>query len=199
MASDPFRVTARQYNGPFVTSNATALRVSSNLHVVDNVHATNVHLTRNLDVDDTVSADVVKARELIVSGDLTTKGVYHADHISSSYAFSGITTTGDALEKVADNTNKVYLTNSYKRALHGSIWLGAGSSCLVEHNLDVDANLYTVIATICDTGNTSQIVTPQITEKGPNSFYINCVPENSSSNAMVNFTITELVTAHAIP
>lgn len=192
-------VALREYNGPFMTANATALTVGGNLTVTHYANVKNLNVAENITVTNTITTDHLVTDTFTVSGSLTGTGNITLDnYLKANYAFSNVTTFGNVLDQYSDAATSIYITNSVKRAVHGSIWLGSGSQCTVQHNLDVNPNTYTVMASFCDLNTTQQLVTPQITAKDANSFVVTCIPDNQSNSGMINFVVNELVNTHHV-
>lgn len=186
----PVSVVTREYNGPYMTANATALKIAGDLEVSQTFDAANVNVVTDLNVGnaatvDSLFANVLTVATLDVSSNLAVTG-----YVSAAQTYANITTHGAAVEAWGEAGNNT--TNSIMRAVAGSIWLGNASSISVPHGLDIAPNNYAVFATFCDASDTQQVVTPQVTEKTANSFNINCVPENSSETASISFLIQEL-------
>ncbi|KAF6252690.1 hypothetical protein COO60DRAFT_1643814 [Scenedesmus sp. NREL 46B-D3] len=185
----------RLYDGPAITSNATAVTVTGDMHVTKGITTPGNVTGYDLHATNMITADQLKVSTLDVTGDMDVPNVRVAHSASTNISFANVTAHGHDIDSTADIANQVFITNAIKRAFYGSIWLGGGSSAQVVHNLDVDANQYCVTATFCETGSTQQVVTLQVSEKQPNSFWINCVPDNTSETASVNFAVHELATS----
>ncbi|WIA10888.1 hypothetical protein OEZ85_011054 [Tetradesmus obliquus] len=189
----PTTVTVtRPHNLPYLTSNVGSIRLEGNLHVTQDVNTTGNVGAYDLRAANTLFTNHLVANSLEISEALTGSANITLDnYLKANYTFANISTYGKDLAMYANTEAQVYVTNSIRRSVHGSIWLGNSNQVEVSHDLDIEPNLYTVITTLCDAGSTTQISVPQVINKAANSFQIVCVPENSSQQAMVNFMIIE--------
>jgi hypothetical protein len=184
-------VATRAYNGPFMTANAQAVRIQGDLEVTRDLYASNLHVTSDVFAANAITTGTLYADSVVLGADMTAANM-NLSNLAAVNTFANTTTYGATLEAYADENAGLYVTNAVKRAYYGSAWLGSSASVKIDHQLDLDPNTYVVVATYNDTSDIQQIVTPQVSEKTRQYFWINLVPNNASASASVSFSIQEL-------
>lgn len=189
----PVSVATRPYNGPEMTSNATAIAIAGDLEATQTVDAVGLNVTTDLAVGNAATVDTLYANS-VAPTHLTSSATNVAGSISTHHLlvpFNVYARNHDYQYIGTDNQGSLSST-TVKRVIVGSVWLGNTSSVTIQHNWDLWHEDYTVFTSICDAGNTTQVVTPVVSSKGQDSFVVTCMPENTSETASISFMMQEL-------
>lgn len=189
--------TTRGYNGPVLTSNTSTVKLAGNLDVSQLTTTFDANVAHDLYVGNTAIIDTIQAQTVTVTETLAAGNIAASNHVTADYVFSNVNTYGGPHTILFDQANVQYSTNSVGKVMYGSVWVGNGVGEFdVVHDWNVNANLYSVNATIADTSHFTQLCVPCVFNKTSNAFSVRCVPSNASANASVSFVVTELVMSH---
>lgn len=126
----------------------------------------------------------------------TSNGLFAANFNAISAAAqsgSATTTFGSSVSGINDPSTVVY-SNKVGRKFSGVVPLGFEESVTIRHGLGIPPTAYAVHCHLSDLGETDQVATLMVTDKGADAFTVKCVPSNRSPTALVDFTITEVLT-----